>query len=342
MPNVSRGVRVALIALVAFLLVAGGGLVWFQRQVNPPGAPGELVSVNIPVGSAEGTIAAILDDKGVISSARLFKLYLRLNPADGLEAGEYSLAKNSSFGDIVDKLEAGPEKVFHRLTIPEGYTFTQIAARVGKLPGKSADTFRAVVASGRVRSVFQPPTTKNLEGLMFPDTYFVDADDTEEDILARMVAQFDEVATEEGLGAGVVGRSAYETLVIASLIESEGKVALDRPKISRVIQNRLAASMPLQIDATVIYARGGRRPGGRVLFRDLEIDSPYNTYRVRGLPPAPISAPGRAAIRAALHPADGPWLFYVKYQSDGTHKFSVTLAEHNAAVADAKRRGVNP
>ena len=100
--------------------------------------------------------------------------------------------------------------------------------------------------------------------------------------------------------------------------------------------------MLLQIDATVIYARGGRRPDGRVLYSDLEIDSPYNTYKYKGLPPTPISASGRTAIRAALNPEAGPWLFYVKFQTDGTHKFSTTLAEHNAAIADAKRRGVNP
>ena len=158
----------------------------------------------------------------------------------------------------------------------------------------------------------------------------------------RMVAKFDEVATAEGLSAGALGHTAYETLTIASLVESEGKVAADRPKIARVIDNRLAIGMLLQVDATVIYARGGRRPNGRVLYSDLDVVSPYNTYKNKGLPPTPISAPGRAAIHAALHPVDGPWLYYVKFQADGTHKFSVTLQEQNAAIADARRRGVNP
>ena len=205
--------------------------------------------------------------------------------------------------------------------------------------------FLGVAKSGRVRSEFQPDGINNLEGLLFPDTYFVDRTDTEEAILRRMVATFDQVATEEGLAdsAAKVGRSPYETLIIASLVESEGKVAVDRPKIARVIYNRLKVPMPLQIDATVIYARGGvRRPGGQVLFSDLEVDSPYNTYKIKGLPPTPISASGRTAISAALGPVSGPWLYYVKFQSDGTHKFSTTLAEHNAAANDARRRGVNP
>jgi UPF0755 protein len=338
---VSRLLRVALIAVVAFLVVLGAGFVWFQRQVNPPGKPGELISVTIPEGAPSGTIAAILDDKGVISSARVFKIYLRIHPAD-LKAGTYSFRTKASIGDVVDALDAGPKKIFHRLTIPEGLTLKQIAERVGRLPGKSASTFLAAAASDRVRSQFEPATLHNLEGLLFPDTYFIEDDDTEEDILIRLVTTFDDVAAEEGLSSGASGRSAYETLTIASLIESEGKVADDRPKISRVIYNRLTAGMPLQIDATVIYARGGRRPNGRVLNSDLEIDSPYNTYKVRGLPPTPISASGRAAIRAALHPVDGQWLYYVKFQTDGTHKFTVTYSEFLAAVADAKRRGVNP
>jgi UPF0755 protein len=338
MPRVARA---ALIAVVGFVLLLGAGFVWFQRQVNPPGKPGALVNVTIPEGSASGRIAAILDDKGVISSARVFKIYLKVHPAE-LQAGIYQFHQKASLNDVVNALKSGPKHVFHRLIIPEGYTLKQIAERVGQLPGKSAAAFLAAAASDRVRSKFEPPNVHNLEGLLFPDTYFIEDKDTEDTILTRLVTTFDDVATTEGLSAGALGHTAYETLTIASLVESEGKVAADRPKIARVIDNRLNIGMLLQVDATVIYARGGRRPNGQVLFSDLKVDSPYNTYKFKGLPPTPISAPGRAAIRAALHPADGPWLYYVKFQSDGSHKFSVTLQEQNAAIADAHRRGINP
>jgi UPF0755 protein len=338
----SAALRVALVAIVVFVVVLGAGFVWFQRQTNPPGSPGQPISVTIPLGSSEGQIAAILDAKGVIKSASVFKLYLKVHPASGLEAGTYSLRAHESFGTIVSALKAGPKKTFSRLTIPEGYTLKQIAAKVGQLPGKSADVFLAAAASDRIRSDFEPSNVHNLEGLLFPDTYFVEGKDTEEDILRRMVSTFDDVATQEGLTTGAEGHSAYETLTIASLVESESKVQVDRPKIAQVIDNRLKANMPLQIDATVIYARGGRRPNGRVLFSDLKVQSPYNTYIIKGLPPTPISAVGRPALHAALHPESGPWLYYVKFQADGTHKFSVTLAEHNAAIQDAKRRGINP
>jgi UPF0755 protein len=336
-----RAIKALLIVAAAFLVLLGSGFVWFQRQVNPPGKPGKVVFVSIPEGSAQGTIGAILDDKGIITSARVFKLYLRLHPGE-LQAGNYQFRQRSSMGDVVASLKAGPKHTFRRLVIPEGYTLKQIASKVGQLPGKSADVFLAAATSDRVRSQFEPPNVHNLEGLLFPDTYFIEDKDTELDILTRMVKTFDKVATAEGLTAGSQGFDAYQTVTIASLVESEGKVAADRAKIARVIFNRLKINMLLQVDATVIYARGGRRPDGRVLFSDLEINSPYNTYKVKGLPPTPISSPGRAALHAALHPVDGPWLFYVKFQTDGTHKFSVTLAEHNAAVADARRRGVNP
>jgi UPF0755 protein len=336
-----RILRYLLILAALGLVLLAGAFVWYQRQVNPPGAPGKLITVVIPQGAAQATIAAILDDKGVIKSARVFKLYLRVHPAD-LKAGLYKFRLNSSMGDVADALDAGPKTIYHRLTIPEGFTLKQIAERVGTLPGKSAAAFTAATTSGRVRSKFQPAGSNNLEGLVFPDTYFIEDKNTEEQILMRMVAKFDEVATAEGLSTSVAGYTPYQALTVASLVESEGKVAKDRPKIAQVIYNRLKINMRLQIDAAVIYARGGRRPDGRVLYSDLEVDSPYNTYKVTGLPPTPISATGRAAIRAALHPEAGTWLFYVKFQSDGTHKFSNTLAEHNAAIADAKRRGVNP
>ena len=225
----TRGLRALLAAGAAFLIFVGGVFVWYQRQVNPQGSPCQSISVTIPEGSSNATIAAILDAKGVISSASVFKLYLKLHPASGLEAGTYSMRRNDSFGSVIKMLKSGPEKTFQRLTIPEGLTIKQIADRVGKLPGRSAAAFLAAATSGRVRSDFQPPEVNTLEGLVFPDTYFVEATDTEEMILKRMVDQFDTVAVEENLADGTGGHTPYETLTIASLVESEGKVAADRP-----------------------------------------------------------------------------------------------------------------
>ena len=337
-----RGRRVLLGALIAVLFLAGLAAFWVQRQIDPPGPTGEEISVTIPKGSSTARIAAILDQKGVIKSATAFRYYLRATNAKPFEAGDYTLRKNQPFGDVVSTLRKGGEVAFDRITIPEGKTLKEIAALVGKLPGRSAQRFLDIAASGQVRSAYSPPGSNNLEGLLFPDTYFVEAKDDERRILERMVAAFDEQARAAGID-NVKGIEPYKALIVASLVETEGKVDADRPKIARVIYNRLNKNMLLQIDATVIYARGGqRRADGRVLFSDLEVDSPYNTYKVKGLPPTPIAAPGVAALRAAVNPEPGPWLFYVKFQHDGTHAFAVTNAEHNRNIADAKRRGVNP
>jgi UPF0755 protein len=315
-----------------------------MRQVSAS-SPGGEVNLTIPVGASTQQIAAILDAKNIVRSERVFRLYARFKGSDQFRAGDYTFHRGQSYAQALAVLKKGPGTTFVRLTIPEGLTLKEVADRVGQLPGRSAATFLQVAESGGVHSAYQPAGSNNLEGMLFPDTYFIDPKDDEAAILKRLVTEFDKVATEAGIGDAqtTAGVSPYEAIVVASLVETEGKVDADRPKIAQVIYNRLAKGMPLQIDATVIYAKGGgRRPNGQVLFKDLEVASPYNTYKVKGLPPTPISAVGRESLQAALHPEEGPWLYYVKFQTDGTHKFATTGEEHNRNVADARRRGVNP
>lgn len=330
-------------ALLVVVLLAGGGFVWYQRQVNPPGSSGREVKVEVPEGSSTQRIAAILDDEGVVSSARVFRVYVQAKGAGPFQAGSYRLPRNASFDHVVATLEKGPETIADRLTIPEGLTLRQIAERVGKLPGRSADRFLEVAGSGQVRSRYQPKGSTNLEGLLLPETYSIEREEDERAILERMVDAFDEAAARAGVDdvgqGGIV--TPYQAIIVASLVEEEARVPEDRGMIARVIYNRLRQRMPLQVDATVIYALG--RPGDegvRVLNKDLEVDSPYNTYRIRGLPPTPIAAPGRAALEAAVDPPDGPWLFYVVVESNGKHAFGTTLAEHNQNIALAKSRGL--
>lgn len=332
--------KIAIVAVALGVLLSGGVALAVQRAVDPPGEPGEEVALTIPSGTSTAAIADLLAAEGVIDSARNFRLYVRFKGAGPFQAGDYTLRKNSAFGDIVAVLDAGPEIVQDRLTIPEGLTLEQIAERVGKLPGRSADAFMAAAKSGEVRSEFQPEDVDFLEGLLFPDTYMLDRGDDEMAILQRMVATFDRVATEEGVQkAGQGGRvSPYEAIIIASLVEREARVDEDRGPIARVIYNRLEKGMQLQIDATVLYALGEHK--NRVLFRDLEIDSPYNTYKVSGLPPTPIAAPGRAALRAAMSPPKNDFLYYVVVEADGSHAFARTGAEHQANIRKAKQNGV--
>jgi UPF0755 protein len=182
-----------------------------------------------------------------------------------------------------------------------------------------------------VRSAYQPPESASLEGLLFPDTYEVAADDDATAVLTRMVGQLDEVAAELGIDtkAPAQGLTAYEAIVVASLIEEEARVPEERPMIARVIYNRLQQGIPLGIDATSAYE--AILAGRERTELDFESQSPYNTRRIAGLPPTPIAAPGRASIEAALNPAAGPWIYYVLADEQGHHFFTDSASEFEEA-----------
>lgn len=334
-----RWPRVLLALLIVGLLTAGVGAVALHRQIDPPGEPGTEVALRVPLGTSVQRIGEILEAEGVISNATVFRYYARAKGFSEFQAGQYTLRKGESFDDIFKALRTGPKIEYLRLTVPEGLRIEEIADRVATLPGRSKETFLQVAKSGEIDSKLLPPGSTNLEGLLYPDTYFVEKDDDEREILERMVKAFEGAAEEAGIFAAEskVGFTPYEAVIAASLIEREAKLSDDQPKVSRVIQNRLAKGMLLQIDATVLYAIGHKE---RVLFRDLEVDSPYNTYKVKGLPPTPIAAPGITALRAAVAPEAGPWLYYVVVKPDGSHAFAETGAQHAANIREAEKNGV--
>jgi UPF0755 protein len=218
----------------------------------------------------------------------------------------------------------------------------QIAERVGKLPGRNAADFLRVAQAGTIRSKYQPADQTSLEGLLFPDTYFIGDKETDEQIVQRLVDRFDEIADKVGL-ADAQGVTPYEVVTAASLIEREAKLAEDQPLISAVIRNRLADGQPLQIDATLCFARAQTTGAGcppPPTESDKAIDSPYNTYKVSGLPPTPIASATEAALVAALHPADVPYRYYVVADANGKHAFATTLEEHERNVAAARAKGL--
>jgi len=329
------------LGLFAVLLVVGvGGGMWLLRQVSPGGGPGEKVAVDINPGTSVAGVAHRLEAEGVVTSAGIFRMYLKLKGGPTtIQAGEYDLRRNLSMGAVRAALRRGPSIRFEKLTIPEGLTLSDIADRVGALPGRSRDRFLAAAKSGTVRSKWQPPGQTNLEGLLFPDTYLVTDKEDDTAILRRLVSRFDQVADEVGLSAAAAptGLGAYQLIVAASLVESEAKVKEDRPLIASVISNRLQKGMKLQIDATVLYAIGHK---DKVLYSDLEVDSPYNTYKIDGLPPTPISAAGKASLEAMLHPASTTYLYYVLSDKNGKHAFATTPAEFEALKAEARRKGL--
>lgn len=327
------------IVLVPIVLVLGAGA-WFLYQLNPPGDPGKRVSVEVPRRTGNAAIGDLLEDKGVIGSSRAFQIYVGVTGAGPFDPGHYRMRESLGVRDAVNVLKSGPAKgAEFQLMLPPGLTLAEVADRVGTLRGHSRDGFLQVAQSGVVRSKYQPPEVTSLEGLLYPDTYFVSKDETDEKILTRLVSAFDRRADEVGLSAqNAAGLSPYQTIVVASLVEREAKLDEDRPLISAVIHNRLAAGTPLQIDATVCFAKGGCTESPTAA--DLALDSPYNTYKGAGLPPTPISSVTLKSLLAAQHPSPEPYLYYVLSDKNGKHKFATTQEEHERNVEEARQKGL--
>jgi UPF0755 protein len=333
----------AAFALVAIVAVGAVGL-WYARQVNPPGAPGVALNVVVDPGMNVSQLANRLQTEGIITNARVFRFYIKRRGGLKLQPGYYTIRKHESMGRIAAILETPPSQTFTKVTFPEGFTLRLMAKRLANIVPRLNETdFLAAAATGDIRSRYEPAEVKNLEGLLFPDTYQVAANETADSVVRRMVGLMDRVAAQQGIDEAPdrLGVTPYQVLVIASIIEREAKVDVDRGKIARVIYNRLRDGEALQIDATVLY---GAPDGTTSLTKELidTLDSPYNTYKVAGLPPTPIAMPGKASIRAALNPTVGDWKFYVLIDADGHHAFANTLAEHEANVATARAKGLVP
>lgn len=337
----SRGSKGFLVVLVLAGLLAGGLVVWLNAAPADSGAEeGTPVTVEVPEGADASTVGEQLQDAGVIRSAFAFRLAARFDErANRLRPGSYELAVGMETDEILERLSAVPEAAeTFTVTIPEGYTVGQTLERVAEAGPHSVETLQAALDSVELPPWVPvddlPEGAQVYEGLLFPDTYEFTVVSEPAEIMARLVEQtaivVDEVDPPEGY-------SPYEVLIIASLIERETRVRNEQEIISSVIHNRLALPMRLQIDATVQYARGEHTD--RVLYEDLEIDSQWNTYQVDGLPPTPIAGAGRSAIAAAANPLDTPYLYYVVSDLEtGAHAFAESQAEHEANVAEFRRK----
>lgn len=295
--------------------------------------------VDIPAGASVESIGEMLHRAGLIRHPLVLRALVEwMGVATRLQAGEYDLSPAMSLREIISRLVRG-EVVTYPFTIPEGYTVDQIAdllARHGL-----ADRDRFLQAASRVELAPCPPPDPGqvrypLEGYLFPDTYRVRRGTSEAELVSLMVRRFQEI-WNAGLAekARARGISMHEAITLASIVERETGVPHERPLVAGVFWNRLQRGMPLQADPTVLYALG--REGGTLLRRDLEVDSPYNTYLYPGLPPGPIGNPGRAALLAVLEPASTDYLYFVA-RGDGTHYFSRTLGEHLQAIRRYRSR----
>lgn len=345
-----RGLFVAMAAVVVVAAISGGGYLWADSQANPAGGPGKRVVLEVPTGASASQVASLLSRDGVLHSPLLFRIYMRLHPVGPIGAGPYLFHKNESYSAVERTLKAGPNPTLDdvRLTIPEGLTVSQIAQRVGSLPGHSAASFLSTLASGDVHSSFfpagQPPSNLSAwEGILFPDTYLISPNESDAEIAQQMATAFEKTAVSLNLisAAANVGLTPYKVIIVASILQREAKTPSDMAKVAQVIYNRLKEGMKLQLDSTVQYALSlqGETVTSELTDAQTSIDSPYNTYRVAGLPPGPISAPGEAALRAALQPTPGPWLYYVTIDRQGDLAFATSLAQQNQNIAAAARNG---
>ncbi|MEY2422615.1 MAG: hypothetical protein QOI95_2682 [Acidimicrobiaceae bacterium] len=345
-PEMSRRRKVAVVVLgvlIVFVLLAGLVSFWAYRQLFPSGRPGAEIVLDIPTGSSTSSIADLLEKKSVINNAFLFKLYVKAKSAGPFQAGTYRMPLHNTASDVLRRLKAGPlPPPTRQFTVQPGLNLRQVPQRiVESIPTFSVEKLNAVLAAGQVRSQFQP-ADKPLEGFLFPDTYQIGEGADETAAIQAMVTQFDKVATELGLAdsESLVGHTPYEVLIVASLVEEEAKVDVDRAKIAQVIYNRLTKGMALGVDATLCYLHD-ERPC--VLHQsDLDRADPYNSRRNTGLPPTPIASVSRKAIEAALHPDGSNALFYVLDPNlpAGQHFFTASASEFEAAKARCRAAGL--
>lgn len=311
--------RSPLVAAFALLAIVIGGLssVWGWLVYLDRSLPVSNTQVIIPRGSTLSDIASLLESRGVIRNAFVFRVLARAHHADEeVRAGAYAFAPHETESEILDQLRSGGAQIATWVTIPEGFTAAQIAQRLqADGVGRANDFDRAF---------------RGHEGYLFPSTYLVPLAATPAAVTHMLTDQFaKELPPDAAVRARALHVSVPQAVTVASLVEREAQIESDRPLIAGVIYNRLRLGMPLQVDATIEYALPQHK--SVLSLRDLQVDSPYNTYEHTGLPPTPIANPGLPSLLAALHPAKTDDLYYV-YCGNGHHVFAKTLSEHQANV----------
>jgi UPF0755 protein len=321
------------------LLILFGQVLWIYNglQIDRTVFTTNQVTIDIPLGSSVHKIGTLLEEQGLVKNRASFVWYLYLTgQQDSLKAGHYTFNPYFSFPQLLRELKKG-RPVIYKVTIPEGYTMEEISRILSTRGLVDYNRFQELLHD-RVflRSHLTDFAPVSGEGFLFPDTYEFAKGAREEDILATFFQRFRQVWSQTVSAAPPSSLSPVELVTLASIVEGEAKVEAERPVIAGIFLNRLRRGQHLQSCATVQYALGERKK--RLLYKDLQIDSVYNTYRYQGLPPTPIGNPGRASLVAVLEPAETNYLYFFA-QPDGTHIFSRTYREHLNAQALTARNG---
>ena len=317
-----------LVLLIA-VIIAGAGYKYIHGIGEPlDSSSQEKISVDIPSGSGTAAIGRILEEDGVIKSARQFKIKSRMDKNDGkYRTGVYELSPSMDMDEIMQILMDGSQNTL-RFMVPEGYTLKQIADKFAETGNGTAEDFLNETQNGDFDFEYNDQMVdgeKRYEGFLYPDTYEIYKNESAHGIIQRMLTRFEQVydAAADETTVDTSKYSVFDLVTVASLIEREVKLDEERPLVASVIYNRLNKNMKLQMCSTVQYALG--TPKARLMNSDLKIDSPYNTYQNAGLPAGPIASPGQASISAALHPADTDYLYFVLTSvGSGKHNFAST------------------
>jgi len=338
---------VAIILVITVGVVAGGSYFYLKSALEPANPDSKTEKqIDIPIGSSASSIGKILEENGIIKDARVFKYYVKLKNETGFMAGNYALKPSMTIPEIIENLKTGKiqEQLVFKMTIPEGKQLEQIASIMAEKTNRNADEiFKQLNEKEFIESlmekypdiltdeIFNENIKYPLEGYLFPATYpFYKEDPTIEEIVSAMLDKTDSVIRE--YRTEIEGRemTVHQILTMSSLIEEEATEKVDRDQIASVFYNRLNIGMPLQTDPTVLYAQGEHK--SRVVYKDLEIDSPFNTYKYPGLTPGPIANAGVTSIEAALFPEETDFLYFLATPT-GEVLFSKTLDEHNRKKA---------
>lgn len=342
---------VLIVSIVLILLIGGtitGGYFYIKGALQPvdPSSKKEK-TVEIPIGSSVTGIAQILEDNGIIKDAKVFKYYVKFKNESGFMAGEYAMTSAMTFTEIIESLKTGRvlEEVVFKITIPEGKQLREIAKIIGEKTNHDSDeVFKQLNDLDFIQKlmnkypnllteeILASNIKHPLEGYLFPATYpYYKEDPSVEEIVAVMLDKTEDVLEEYAGPLAEREITTHQLLTMASLIEEEATEQVARDQIASVFYNRMDIGMPLQTDPTVLYAQGEHKE--KVLYKDLEIDDPYNTYLYTGLTPGPIANAGVSSIEAALHPAETDYLYFLATGS-GEVLFSKTLEEHNIKKAE--------
>ncbi len=353
--------KIVFILLIVFVFLTAGAVLgaysYISSALEPVDETDEnAVAVEIPIGSSVDGITQTLEENGIIKNAQVYKYYLKFNNETDFQAGTYNMTPAMTLSEITESLKTG--KIYHEplfnVTIPEGLVLEEIAEIIAENTDHTQEEFMETVTDETfINSLMeQYPSLiteevkgenikRSLEGYLFPATYpFYEENPSLESIITQMVEAMNNnvapyidllPAFTEGDFTGAEAEEAkvmsvHDLLTMASLLEEEATATTDRAMIAGIFYNRLEREMPLQTDPTVLYAKGEWQD--RVLFEDLEIDDPYNTYQVQGLPPGPIAAPGATSLEAAVSPERSDYLYFLTSAEDGAMYYSETLEEH--------------